>query len=150
MEKNKSIQKCIKLIEENKITFADNILTQILIKNNNDFDALYLKGVILGMQERHHECTEYLKKAEKINPNNGFLQFNLAKALSKIGEEELAVKHHEYAVRLIPNYPEARINLAKSYYKLTNIEEALNVAEKIIQISPEYKHAYYFLSKLNE
>ncbi len=133
---SKVIIKAISYIDKNQLVQADNLLTSILINNSSFFDALYLKGIISGMQSKHEECKKYLLKAAKINPDNPYLQYNLAKSFSNLGDEVNALDHHKRAVLLLPNNVDALVNLAYCYYNLHLFAESLNVLNKVIELKP--------------
>ena len=84
---NKKIQKIMQHVEMGQYVVADKLVTDILIKESTNFEALYIKGVICGIFSKHEECKSYLIRAVKINPYHPFLQYNLAKSMSELGED---------------------------------------------------------------
>jgi len=138
----KYLQKSVHLIEKGLFKEAEKFLNQILLNDAHQFDALYLKGILYGMQSKHIDCKNYLLRAEVINPNHGFLQYNLAKAMTELGEEKNALKHHERAVSLMPKNPNAWLNLGKCLFNLKLQENALETFDKAIEINPNFAEAY--------
>jgi predicted O-linked N-acetylglucosamine transferase (SPINDLY family) len=140
---NKLIQKIIDYIENGQLENADKLLDSILVIDTLNFDALFMKGVIFGMQSKYGSCKSYLLKAEKLNPNHAFLQYNLAKALSELGEETEALKHHIRTTQLIPISHEAWYNLGRCYLNQKLFNEALNSFNKALGLKNDYAEAYF-------
>ena len=140
--KKNRLQKAIYFIEQAQLMKAEKLLSQILINDSLNFDALYLKGVVCGMQSRHEDCKSYLLKALSINPNHAFLRFNLAKAMSELGEDGLALEHHQYAVGWMPKNYQAWLNFGKSLHCLEQFNDALNCADKAIELKNDSGEAY--------
>ena len=130
-------------IEQGRFIDAENILNSLLINDAHNFDALYIKGVLCGMLSRHIECKNNLLKAEKINPNHPFLQYNLAKALSELGEDGLAIKHHERVVGLMPTNPDAWFNYGKCLFNLNIFDDSLKAYNSAIKLKHDFADAYF-------
>lgn len=140
---NKQLQKIIDYIENGQLESADRLLVDILINDSSNFDALYMKGVICGMQSKYESCKSYLLKAEKINSNHAFLQYNLAKAISELGEESEALKHHIKTTQLMPKSHEAWYNLGRCFINQKLFNESLNSFKKTIELKNDYAEAYF-------
>jgi len=138
----KNLQKSVYFIEHGIFKEAEKLLNQILISDSSNFDALYLKGIVYGIQSKHSDCKNYLLRAEIINPNHAFLQYNLAKAMTELGEEKNALKHHKRAVTLMPKNPDAWLNLGKCLFNLKLYEESLESFDRAIEIAPNFVEAY--------
>jgi len=139
---NKKIQKMMQHVEMGQYVVADRLATDILIKESSNFEALYIKGVICGIFSKHEECKSYLIRAVKINPNHPYLQYNLAKAMSELGEEKAALEHHKNATKLMPLNHEAWNNYGKCFFNLKLFEDAVNSFNQAISINKNYYEAY--------
>jgi len=111
--------------EKGRLDRAEEILNEALKIQTKNFDALHILGVIKGIQNKHEEAKNLFKKALRINPNNGFIHFNLAKALSETGNDVESIRHHQKATQLIPAKAEVWQNYGKSLHKLGQQFEAL-------------------------
>ena len=105
-------------LAQNKLEIEDYqqaklFASSVLKLNPKNFDALHIYGVILCIENSFIKATVYLRKALKENPNNYWVNFNLAKALMESGYELEAIKYHSTAIALAPNYPEAWLNFGK-------------------------------------
>ena len=138
----KKIQKVMQLIQDNQLSKAEYILTDILIKDNKNFDALYIKGVIKGIQNKHEECKNYLVKAENINSEHGHLQYNLGKAYLELNDYINAFNHNSKAIKLMQDNHEAWLNYGKCQFKLDMIDSSLISFNNAIKLKNDYYDAY--------
>ena len=120
---------------------AEAVLKQVLQIHSREFDALHLLGIIAGMKGEHAEAGRLFKKAVAINPNHGFVQFNLAKALSEAGDDAGSLPHHLKAAKLAPNEPDIWVNYDRSLANLRRHEEALVAYRKALGINPDHVEA---------
>ena len=118
------------------------ILTKILEIQSKNFDALQMMGVVKGIKNQHLDALELFKKALKIDSNNSFLHFNIAKAFSEIGEAQRAIKYHLNATKLNPSHIEGWVNYGKSLLDLNRPKEALDLFIKAIDLNPQYAEAW--------
>lgn len=139
---DRKLKETIKLIESDQYEAADHLLNQILAEDSDNFDALYMKGVLSGIKSDHRACKSYLLKAEKSNLNHPFLQYNLAKAISELGEDNLAIKYHQKAIELMPENHMAWQNFGKSLFKLRLFDDALKSFTKVIELKPDFAEAF--------
>jgi protein O-GlcNAc transferase len=73
-----------------------------------DADALNQLGAALGSTGRLEEATAALVRAERMNPQDGAIQFNLAYTLYQRRDVANALPHAERAVALQPDDERAR------------------------------------------
>jgi protein O-GlcNAc transferase len=118
------------------------ILTNILKVQSKNFDALHMMGVVKGIKNQHRDALELFKKALKIDSNNSFLHFNIAKAFSEIGEAQIAIKYHLNATKLNPSHLEGWVNYGKSLLDLNRPKEALELFIKAIDLGPQFAEAW--------
>ena len=114
------------------------ILTKVLEIQSKNFDAVHMMGVVKGIKNQHREALELFKKALKIDSNNSFLHFNIAKAFSEVGQAQRAIKYHLNATKLNPSHPEGWVNYGKSLFDLNKPKEALDLFKKAIDLDPQY------------
>ena len=60
----------IKFHKNGDLPNANNILTEILKNEPNNFDVLHLLGVIAFQSGQNLSSVDFLKKAIHVNPNN--------------------------------------------------------------------------------
>jgi predicted O-linked N-acetylglucosamine transferase (SPINDLY family) len=140
---NQMMATAVKQFQDGNLDEAENILKQVLKSQSKNFDALHISGIIKGIKNRHKEALEFFNKCLRINSNNSFLHFNIAKAFSEIGEEEKSLKYHLSATRLNPNHPEGWMSYGKSLASLNRFEDSIVAYNKAIVLDSEYAEAWY-------
>jgi hypothetical protein len=137
------LKKIIELLQNEQAHKADALLNQYLLSYPNNFDALYLKGVICGSLSNTADCVSYLLRAEKINSDHELLQYNLAKALSDVGNDIEAISHHKKVLELSPQNYKAWNNYGNSLSKLGRFNDALIKFDHAIALNGQYAEAYF-------
>lgn len=118
-------------------------LNDVLKMQPKNFDALHILGVIYGIKSNHKEALNYFRKAIKVNSLNNFVHFNLAKALSELGDDIEAIKHISKAVQLEPKHPESWLNYGKILSKLNRTQEAATHYDEALKLRPNYPEALF-------
>jgi len=131
------IGQAVNLFQAGLVRDAETILLQVLKSQSNNLPALEILGLIKASQGNPKESAAYLKRAVHINPSNPSTQYNLAKALSEIGDDIAAIPHHEKATKLVPTNSDAWINYGKSLVALNNHEQAIFAFDKALLINPK-------------
>ena len=84
------------------------------------------------------EAVTAAKKARKLDPNDAYTYFIMAKILNYAGQSEKAIDFAKRAMRLDPHYPtDYLIVLGESNFALGNLEEAAIYFEKSQARSPQ-------------
>jgi len=118
------------------------LLLKVLELQSNNFDAIHLLGVLSGIEDNHHKAFNYFKVAIKIKPKNHFAHYNLAKALSKLGNDTEAIEHYSISIKLKSDYAKAWNNKGVSLSKLKQYEEALFNYDQAIKLKSDYAEAW--------
>jgi tetratricopeptide (TPR) repeat protein len=118
------------------------LLLKVLELQSNNFDAIHLLGVLSGIEDNHHKAFNYFKVAIKIKPKNHLAHFNLAKALSKLGNDTEAIEHYSISIKLKSDYAEAWNNKGVSLSNLKQYEESLSYYDQAIQLKSNYAEAW--------
>ena len=121
---------------------AELILIKVLVTQPKNFDALHILGVLKGIKNQHYAALEFFRKALRVNSNDSFLNFNIAKTFSEIGEDQKALKFHSIATILNPNHPEGWLSYGKSLSNLKKFDESLNLFSKAVALNPDYAEAW--------
>ena len=139
---NSLLQEAIQNFKRNNFVEAKILLLKVLDIEPQNFDALNIIGVINGIESNHIEAINFFKKAQKIRPDNNFINFNLAKAFSKVGNDLEAIKYYEIAIRLKPDYAEAYNNKGNIFFNRRRYDEALSDYEQAIKLKPDFTEVY--------
>ena len=82
---------------------AMKCVNDVLKRNENNFDALSLKAMILLSEHHFAEALVTAKKAVSINPYNAFVYGVLVDAYVEMGDYELAVENLEKMISIRPD-----------------------------------------------
>ncbi|MBU3540596.1 tetratricopeptide repeat protein [Polynucleobacter sp. UB-Tiil-W10] len=135
------LSQAIEAFQSGNTQSAEIILKRLLQVDAKNVPALHVLGLIRALQDNHVEAVKYLKKAVALEPSDPSLQYNLAKALSSIGNEKEALIHHQRVIKLMPQNPEAWLNYGKSLLALNRNEEAMATFNKALNIHAHYPEA---------
>ena len=106
---------------------AQALYEETLTLDPSNFDTLHMLGVVYAQMNQPQKAIELLKKASFVEPNHAILQFNLANAYRKAGNQlGIAKEHFEQAIKLDPHYLDALINLGDLYLELHETQLAIN------------------------
>ena len=141
---NSSQQNLKQLIEEVKIKINERkfneskaLVKKLLTHDNNNFEALNLMGLILGLENNYKESMSFFKDALEIKPQDLSANFNLACSLSNIDKDGEALKYHKVAYKIAPNNLNILLNYGKSLFKLGHSKEALSIFSQGLNINPD-------------
>src|SRR5579863_3931402 len=90
----------------------------------DDFETVYLLGVIERELNNYAEAKKFLLQASKMNPQHYATRYNLGVVYAKLGEPAAARTELEEAVRLEPVSAEAHFQLASVLRSLSLQDEA--------------------------
>ncbi len=97
---------------------------RLLLKAPNDFDTVYLNGVLERGSNHLLLAKKLLEQAVRLNPNHYNSHYNLALVLSDLNDPEGAKEHLEKAIALGAREPEMHFKLASILRELGKTEEA--------------------------
>ncbi len=138
-------QKFKEAVESHKkgnLVNAKNILLEILKNKPNDFDALYLSGIIAFQIGETNSSIETICKAISINPNNLEAHRNLAIIYKKIGKLNEAINSFDNAIKIDPNNAEIYNHKGYLLIKLNQHDLAIESWNKALEIKPDYFEVY--------
>src|SRR2546425_1153985 len=122
---------------------AERLCQLVLEVEANNFDALYLSGIIAGQTGRAEEAARLLTKAVTINPSIADAYYNRGVALGELSRPAEAVESYGRAIARKPNYANAYNNRGLALAELTRPSEALKNYERAIALKPDYAEALY-------
>ena len=103
---------------------AQPIAQKMLAEHPQDFDALYLSGVVENDEQEYAQAIEHLRAAARLKPNHYDVRFNLGTAYAHLRQNESARDQLEKAVILDPSKAEAHFHLAQVWRALGQTADA--------------------------
>ena len=89
---------------------------------------------------------EQYQRAIELEPDNPFLHYEIASALSAIDRHREAVEHYKRAIGLAPGFAEAHSNLGQIYGLLNDTESAVKHYRLAVAANPQMLQAHYNLA----
>jgi len=124
-----------------QIQRAKELYLEILTIDNNNFDGLYLLGMIAAQENSYAEAIQYLSTAATVNEMHAEVKFNLGVMLEKTKKSSLAINQYKQAIAIKTDFNEAYFNLAGIYLKESKLNDALNLTELILKNEPTFQQA---------
>jgi len=131
-----------KHFQNGKISEAKDICNDILKTEPNNYNAIYLLGVIAFQTKNYLKSVEIIAKAIEINPNNSEYYNFKGIALIHLNKFEEAIQSWSKAIEVDPNNVDAYNNRGNALIKLKKNDLALKDFEMAIKIKPNFAQAY--------
>jgi predicted O-linked N-acetylglucosamine transferase (SPINDLY family) len=136
------LRQAISLYSNGEMGKAATLCNMILTKQPNNFDALYLIGIIYLEQGKTKSAIDYISSAAGINGNHARLLVALGDAFAEMEQYEDAVASYERAIKNNPDLAEAFNNCGTALENLHRYENALTKYEQSIKINPSFAVAH--------
>ena len=131
-----------KYFQNGKISEAKDICIDILKTEPNNYNALYLLGVIEFQTKNYLKSVEIIAKTIEINPNNSEYYNFKGIALVHLNKFEEAIQSWSKAIETDPNNVDAYNNRGNALIKLKKNDLALKDFDMAIKIKPNFAQAY--------
>jgi protein O-GlcNAc transferase len=134
----KQIQLAFQRHQAGELQQAEVIYRQVLQKQPNNIDALYLLGVMANQIKNYDVAIKLLQKTIEINNSNPLFYINLGYAFKGLGKLDEAVACYQRALVLNPNSVEAYNNLGNVLSELGKLDEAIKCYQRVLVLNPNY------------
>ena len=131
------------LQRQGQLDAAAKLCGQILKRDQRDFDAIHLLGVIEGQRHNTKEAAEFLGRAVQIFPGDATALMNYGNALFELGRFEDALANHDLSLRLNPAGVSAHYNRGVALAALQRPAEALESYARVVATRPAHADAHY-------
>jgi len=131
-----------KHFQNGKISEAKDICNDILKTEPNNYNAIYLLGVIAFQTKNYLKSVEIIAKAIEINPNNSEYYNFKGIVLVHLNKFEEAIQSWSKAIETDPNNVDAYNNRGNALIKLKKNDLALKDFEMAIKIKPNFAQVY--------
>lgn len=123
------------LEKKGRSKMAISIMEKVLVLQPNHAEALNYVGYTWADRGLNlDKALEYIKKAAKLKPDNGYILDSLGWVYYKRGELDSAVEHLEYSISLEPNDPYIHSHLGDVYFDLGRYPDALKSYQKAFDL----------------
>jgi protein O-GlcNAc transferase len=131
-----------------EIKDAQEIYLQLLKKNSNNSNLLFLLGTTYVQQKNYKKGKEYLNISIKINSNFAESYNSRGVIFAEEGEYRNAIKDYDKALSLKQNYFDANLNKAVALKEIYKFNEAIKYYEICLKLKPDESKIYNNLGNL--
>ena len=128
-----------------RVAEAESIYRQVLATAPDNFDALYLLGVIEHQREHHDAAVALIRRALSLNPAVAAAQNSLGDAYLALHDIEEARRAYRAAIEADPGHAEAHNGLGVTYWKERSTDEAATCFRRALAIAPDMAQAHFNL-----
>ena len=127
----------LQLFQHQKFEEARRLLLSLKARGTRSPEVFHLLGIISAMSGQLSEAIPYFQRAVQLDPTDGTLHFNLAKAFAGLGKDAEALPHHRKAIHLVPANPDAWCNYGLSLLALKKYADAVQALERGFALAPQ-------------
>jgi len=131
-----------------EIKNAQEIYLQLLKKNSNNSNLLFLLGTTYVQQKDYQKGKEYLNISIKINSNFAESYNSRGVIFAEEGEYQNAIKDYDKALSLKQDYFDANLNKAVALRNISEFKESIKHFEICIKLKPNDSKIYNNLGNL--
>jgi predicted O-linked N-acetylglucosamine transferase (SPINDLY family) len=127
---------------------AQQIYLQLLKKNSNNSNLLFLIGTTYVQQKNYQKGKKYLNISIKINNNFAESYNSRGVIFAEEGEYQNAINDYDKALSLKKDYFDANLNKAVALKNITEFNESIKYFEICIKLRPNDSKIYNNLGNL--
>ena len=131
-----------------EIKDAQEIYLQLLKKNSNNSNLLFLLGTTYVQQKNYQKGKDYLNISIKINSNFPESYNSRGVIFAEEGEYQNAIKDYDKAISLKKDYFDANLNKAVALKNISKFNESIKHFEICIKLKPNDSKIYNNLGNL--
>jgi tetratricopeptide (TPR) repeat protein len=113
------------------------ILKDVLAKEPEDTNALYLLGLSYSKKQMYAEAIEALTQVVRLVPDFPPAQFELAVSYQNRGDKDKALERYQKTLELDPENPNAAYNAGLILFGQNRMDEALIRFKKAVSLKPD-------------
>lgn len=145
---DKNLEVALNFHKNNELKKAEEIYLQILKKNKNDFNALYLLGTLKSQLNEYEQGITLIQKSLLINDNNFLAYSNLGLCYYNLNKLDEAILFLNKSILQNNNYHESYNNLGSVYLKKKKYLKAFQNYKKSVLINNKFHEGYLNIVKL--
>lgn len=148
MDINSLIRLALQYYHSGKLELAQASCQEILKKEPNNANILYLLGIIYFQLNNHDSALYHIKRSLRLQRNNADAYVALGTILRQKGTIDDAESAFKKALELNPGIVDAYYHLADIFRGKNQIEEAMRCYKKALELNPGNAQSYYNLGFL--
>ena len=129
-----SINQANLLLQENKLDQALEVLKIVLETEPNQYQALFMYGMIIGYKGQQHEAIQFLERSLSLNSKQEAAWSELGLNQMKAGLLEQAIQSFQNSIALKKNY-QAYANMGDALYNLNRLDEAVQNYNEALKLN---------------
>lgn len=114
----------------------------VLSQNPEDFESLFLTGLLEGQRRNFQAAIDALQRALAVDPNHLDCHLNLARAFRGAGDPAASLEVAEKSLAIDAESSEATFAKAAALGDLGKTQEALGVLDELLQKQPRLSEAW--------
>jgi tetratricopeptide (TPR) repeat protein len=132
------LQNAIQYVYRGDLQTADQMLRRIKAKDERNFDAIHMLGVVCSELGKFDEAERFFKIALSIDSKFPPLYRNYGLFLSKTRRFQEAIDKFNIAIRLAPNFVPLYSDRGNALKRLGKLDEAISDHDRAISLSPQF------------
>ncbi len=99
-------------------------------------------------RQRYGEALQYFEKVLQTEPDSAFALAQAAFCLSRLGNNEEAIRTYDNALHAAPNYADVHAHLAEIHAEAQRSQESYDSLHRAFRMKPELQESPYWLASL--
>ncbi|WP_019503036.1 tetratricopeptide repeat protein [Pseudanabaena sp. PCC 6802] len=142
IDSHAKLQTAIAHQQAGRLDEAAQIYQQILQQHPDDFNALYLAGVVALRQNHLTEAVSYLQRTIALKSDHAEAHRKLGDIFKQQRQPEEAIAAYRQAIACKPDYCEAHYFIGIVFWNQDNFEQAAFHYRRATEIKPDYAAAH--------
>ena len=135
------VQQAMALHLNGQLEQAEALYHQVLDRQEDNFDATHLLGVVAMQTGRWAQAVELLSRATQLNSNHPQALANFGSALLYTNRPDEALRQYDRALQLDPRFAGALNNHGNALQMLGRHEEAAESFRRLLELAPQFDFA---------
>jgi tetratricopeptide (TPR) repeat protein len=135
---DRAVSEAVALHRAGRLSEAEKIYRQILVRQPNHPHVLQLLGVCYGQRGQPQKAVELISRAVAMRPNVADYHGNLGEYLRALGRIPQSIASFERAIALNGNDPVIRNNFGVSLAEARQFDAAIAQFRRAIELKPDY------------
>jgi predicted O-linked N-acetylglucosamine transferase (SPINDLY family) len=141
MNLREKLLRALEHFQSGRLSEADALAQDVLSSSPNEVDALHLRGVVAGLQDRHADAESFFRGAILLDMTNPQIYFNLAKSLTEQSQPANALEYYEKSLKLNPKNEKVWLNYGVCLFLVNDFWSALRAFDETLLINPQSAEA---------